>query len=233
VGHYGERFFANMSSDSARSAAVTVPLLVDAIRPSSVIDVGCGVGTWLAAVRSAGVEDVLGIDGDYVAPRLLQIPPQVFRAADLNESLMVDRQFDLAICLEVAEHLKPERSESLVEELVGLAPAVCFGAAIPLQGGTGHINERWQDDWAGMFAKHHYRVVDLLRPKIWDCPEVQPWYAQNTLLYISGDVELSCATEMPLRVVHPRTYEDRLTRTLGPREVLRHARRTARERLRR
>jgi hypothetical protein len=52
------------------------------------------------------------------------------------------------VSLEVAEHLQPKRSASFVADLVALAPAVLFSAAIPGQPGTDHINPRWQDEWA-------------------------------------------------------------------------------------
>lgn len=231
MGAYDQAFFEAQQADSRRSAERIVPLLVDAIEPTSVVDVGCGVGTWLAAFRAAGVPDVFGLDGDYVDRTMLQIPVEQFQAADLNAPLERGRRFDLATSFEVAEHLEPDRSESLVADLVSLAPVVAFGAAIPHQGGTDHINERWQDEWATMFAEHGYRPVDLIRPAVWNDPDVQPWYAQNPLVYVAEGVNLNAAASMPLRVVHPTLYGQRLTRTLGPREVLAHAKRTARQRL--
>src|ERR671937_855549 len=93
---YDERFFADRSG-SRRSAGLIAPFLVDLLAPSSVIDVGCGTGEWLAAFRAAGVDDVLGVDGDYVARDRLPIPAERFPPHDLRTPLALDRRFDLAV----------------------------------------------------------------------------------------------------------------------------------------
>lgn len=233
---YDAGFFGNLDAGVRRSAAVIAPILVAALRPRSVVDVGCGTGTWLAAFREAGVRDVLGVDGDYVSRSSLDIPVEDFLASDLNAPLRIDRSFDLALSLEVAEHLAPSRAEGFVGDLVRLAPMVCFSAAIPFQGGTHHVNERWQEEWAGLFADHGYRPVDLVRTKVWDNPDVEPWYAQNMLLYVGVDVEL-VGDRLPMRLVHPALYTFRVSRALdalhhppplGPRQLLRETGRTAR-----
>lgn len=232
---YNDQFFAAQREASRQSASVIVPLLLEAVRPASVCDVGCGIGTWLAEFYERGVTDVIGVDGAYVKGTMLEIPADRFEVRDLNQPLRLRRRFELVTCLEVAEHLKPERSESLVADLAALAPVVCFGAAVPWQGGTEHINERWQDAWAEMFARRGYWAVDLIRPVVWDRLDVEPWYSQNTLVYASRDVALRTeglpSYKIPLRVVHPRLYHRRMSRVLGSHEVLWQARRTARRHL--
>ena len=202
------------------SAAVVVPILIEALQPRSVVDVGCGTGAWLAAFQSHGIEDVLGFDGDYVARTDLKVNTDRFRAIDLNERVRHERRFDMAVSLEVAEHLPPERSATFVEDLVALAPAVCFSAAIPLQGGTGHINERWQDEWAELVGRLNYRAVDLIRTRVWDDDRVEPWYAQNTLVYVSDEISIEGDT-LPLRLVHPRRYVERMENPT-PGDFVRH-----------
>jgi SAM-dependent methyltransferase len=203
--NYDQQFFAGIDAGARSSAAVIVPMLVEAVAPSSVVDVGCGTGTWLAAFRAIGVRDVFGVDGDYVARSSLSIPVENFQAADLNRPLRIGRSFDLALSLEVAEHLVPARADGFVADLVRLAPVVCFSAAIPLQGGVDHVNERWQDEWAAIFASHDYRPVDFIRAKVWDNPHVRPWYAQNTFLYVAAGVRLE-GDHLPMRLVHPTRY---------------------------
>lgn len=105
------------------------------LSPGKVVDVGCATGYWLAAFSSRGVGSVLGIDGDYVDWGSLRIDPASFVAHDLTHlPLPVEDRFDLALCMEVAEHLPPESATPLVAELVRLAPLVLFSAAIPDQG---------------------------------------------------------------------------------------------------
>jgi SAM-dependent methyltransferase len=205
---YDAAFFAYLTEGSRRSADRIVPLVIDAISPRSVIDVGCGMGTWLAAFRTAGIEDVHGVDGDYVDQAQLLIPAAVFEPADLTQPLNIKRRFDLVVSLEVAEHLPPHRAASFVADLAALAPVVLFSAAIPDQGGTDHVGERWQDEWAELFARHGLRPVDIVRPQVWNDENVEWWYAQNTLLYVPQDHALH-APALPLRLVHPRLFQRR------------------------
>jgi SAM-dependent methyltransferase len=208
---YSETFFSDQQSASRRSASRVVPIVVDLVRPASVIDVGCGVGTWLAEFMQAGVQDVQGIDGEYVNRDMLHISKDAFRAHDLTKPLALDRRFALAVSLEVAEHLPPDCAEQFVADLVHLAPAVLFSAAVPGQGGTSHLNERWQDFWAGLFEQHRYVRIDCVRPVIWYDDAVEAYYAQNALLYVSPDKVEQIRSrvqpiEMPRSVVHPKAY---------------------------
>jgi 2-polyprenyl-3-methyl-5-hydroxy-6-metoxy-1,4-benzoquinol methylase len=114
---YGDVYFASQRGSAASSARVVLPLVFQWTHPRSVVDVGCGIGTWLAAAIELGVSDVLGVDGSYVNPAQLEIPAAAFIAHDLEDRLALDRRFDLATCLEVAEHLPKTRSGSLIDDL--------------------------------------------------------------------------------------------------------------------
>jgi SAM-dependent methyltransferase len=218
---YDEGFYRVQASGSRRSAVPVVAVCIDLLHPASVIDIGCGVGTWGAEFKAQGVPTVTGVDGDYVDRGQLQISRDEFRARDLEQPIVLAERYDLAVCLEVGEHLTPERGPGLVEDLTSLAPAVLFSAAVPLQGGTSHINERWQDYWADQFLKHGYGPRDCIRPVVWDNPAVEPWYAQNMLLYISPAVELAPSPAMPLRLVHPGVFIQRASAPLTLSEVRR------------
>lgn len=212
---YSESFFSGQSSGSRHSAEAVVPLVLDLVDAHSVVDVGCGVGTWLSVFRALGISDVMGIDGDYVPHEQLEIPAEQFHTADLTQPLEIGRRFDLAVSLEVAEHLPPQVSEQFVSSLVGLADLVLFSAAIPRQRGSKHINERWQSWWADRFAERGYVPVDCVRRRIWSNPSVEWWYAQNVILYASpsrlaANSRLQKEYELmgtgQLSLVHPARY---------------------------
>lgn len=218
TGPYTERFYASQRERSRSSAEAILPSIIEGVQPSSVIDVGCGVGTWLSIVLAAGVADVLGLDGAWVQPDSLEIPSERFQATDLRQPIGIDRRFDLALCMETGEHLPTERSAGLVSDLVDLAPVVLFSAAVPGQGGADHINEQWPDFWAGLFAGHGYECIDAIRWRYWTDERVEFWYAQNAFLYVAGDrapLDLVAPVDLPLRIVHP----DNLARRLDPRYV--------------
>lgn len=215
-GLYGREFFESQAPTSQRSAQVIVPLVVQLTRPASVVDVGCGTGAWLSTFHEAGVEDILGIDGDHVDRSLLEIPQGRFLPWDLRLPLEVDRQFDLVVSLEVAEHLPAACADLFLDSLVSLGPAVLFSAAIPNQGGTGHINERWPTYWSSLFEDRGYRCLDPIRREVWEDERVEWWYRQNTLLFVRPDLlaenatlrqELSAAPSGPRSIVHPRLLE--------------------------
>jgi hypothetical protein len=127
----------------------------------------------------------------------------------------MDRKFDLAVSLEVGEHLPPVSSDDFVASLVGLSDVVLFSAAIPRQRGSNHVNERWQSWWAERFGAHGFVPVDCVRRRVWSDADVHWWYAQNTLLYVREAVlddhpELKREYEVmgsnQLSIVHPGRY---------------------------
>ncbi len=213
---YDEAFYAAQAPGSARSAAVALSLLFAWTRPRRVVDVGCGVGTWLHVASLLGAETVTGFDGDHVAPETLLIPPGCFLpirlecdspAASLPQH---QRRFDLVMSLETAEHLPHARSAGFVRELTELGDLVLFSAAIPFQNGTGHINEQWPEFWAMLFHAEGFSCFDPLRPLLMSRPEVDWWYAQNILLFArrgspaeAALPEHSRADRQPLSRVHP------------------------------
>jgi SAM-dependent methyltransferase len=180
---YSSEFYARQVDGSARSASVVVPLLLSLLPVKSVADVGCGVGPWAAEFLANGVPDVLGIDGDYVDRSQLRIPPDRFSVHDLTKSLQLDRTFDLAVCLEVGEHLPESRAQGLVVDLTFLAPCVLFSAAVPGQGGSHHINEQYLSYWIDLFQKQGYEGIDPIRPRILGDDSVEWWYQQNTIMF--------------------------------------------------
>ena len=93
-------------------------------------------------------------------------------------------RFDVAICIEVAEHLPKRVAPALVEGLAAMSDRVLFTAAQPGQGGTHHVNEQPREFWLDLFARHGLRESPLgesLRADIGGIPEPE-WMAQNLLL---------------------------------------------------
>ena len=209
---YDDRFYRNRESSVDRSAREAVPLILDLVAPQSVVDVGCGTGTWLHVFHSLGVNDIFGIDGPWCSDVLRVIESEHFAAIDLRLAFTLPRRFDLVLCLEVAEHLATDRATGLVDDLCRLAPVIVFSAAIPGQGGTGHVNEQWPMYWATLFEQRGFLAVDVLRPALWDNASVNAWYAQNMILYVHKDHALrdigglSRWSRPPRSLVHPSLF---------------------------
>jgi hypothetical protein len=202
-----------------RSAQEIIPILVDLFHPSSLVDVGCGLGDWLIECKRQGIEDIQGIDGEHIEQSALYIPTKQFLVADLSKPLKLERQFNLVLSLEVAEHLPAESAEIFVDSLIQLGQIVVFSAAIPSQGGIGHLNEQWPSYWVKYFEKRGYLVVDCLRKKVWENPNVACWYAQNMLLFVHPEAfqrypflqqEHETTLRSQLDLVHPNMFLMRL-----------------------
>jgi SAM-dependent methyltransferase len=213
--HYTTGFYEEIKKGATSSAAVMLPQVLELIPVRSVVDVGCGEGHWLSIFEKLGVEDVLGIDGDYIDQARLAIPQSQFQVFDLTKPFILGRMFDLAISLEVAEHLPADCAPNFVKCLTRLSPVILFSAAIPFQGGNHHVNEQWPDEWAALFREHNYHPIDFIRKRVWQNSAVEWWYAQNTLLYARADALESNATLRAefestnlsqLALVHPKQY---------------------------
>lgn len=205
---YDGNFYDVIRAGTQASAAVVVPLLYGLFHPRTVIDVGCGEGWWGATFAALGAE-VDGVDGAYVGAKA---PGITFIPADLAHPLDIDGSYDLAISLEVAEHLPPERAASFVDDLCSLAPVVVFSAAVPGQGGTGHLNEQWPAYWSTFFHYNGYRIHEDLRWLLWNDDRVECWYRQNLLVAVRGGILTDPPlhfVEDPLAIVHPILYDAR------------------------
>jgi len=215
---YDQAFFAGQSGRSLQSARIVLGRVFPLLRPRRVLDVGCGVGSWLRAALDLGATEVLGMDGDYVDRAALMIESESFIPVDLATCLRTalgERAappFDLVICMEVAEHLPHDRAPSLVADLASLGDVVLFSAAVPFQYGTQHINEQWPEFWSILFRAHGFACFDCLRADLWADAGVDWWYAQNALLFARDDSAAAAALPQESRVgkrglsvVHPES----------------------------
>lgn len=207
---YPAGFYENRREHTAHAARRVLGALPAGLPRAGVADIGCGTGTWLAAALATGSQSAFGMEGDWVTPAMLDDPRIAFIPHDLEQPFTAPR-VDLAISLEVAEHLSPERAKTFVADLVATAPAVLFSAAIPGQGGVGHQNEQWQSYWADLFAGLGYTAHDVIRFLIWTDNAVPAWYRQNAVLYLDGPTRsaLGLAPTDPalLDRVHPSFWE--------------------------
>lgn len=214
---YTDDFFSELEANSHKSAKIVLPLFYQVFKPESVIDVGCGTGTWLKVWDEIlGVKDYLGIEGPYVKPEMLKIPVEKVQFKDLKNDFYPGRKFDLAMSLEVAEHLPTDYSREFIRRLTQLSDIILFSAAIPHQQGTYHINEQYPEFWAKHFGEFDFIPVDYMRPRIWNHPQVEYWYQQNIILFVKKDVlinfpELADIAKFTnphyLTRIHPFLYE--------------------------
>ena len=221
---YKDNFYENRDKMTAFSAKRILKIIADACpelrQMKSAVDIGCGVGTWLKQFRELyGSDKIIGYDGDYVKQELLVIPKEDFISYNLEQEIPREQRYDLAISMEVAEHLSESRADSFVDDLCALSDHVLFSAASVFQGGTGHINEQRLHYWVNKFAERRYEPLDIIRSKIWDEDEILPWYKQNTILFKkSSKPQTEFATVRDL--IHPDIFEMKMRKVEQYRQKL-------------
>ena len=220
---YGDDFYEKQVGASLTGAIKYAALLAPVFRPASVVDLGCGRGTWLKAFKDIGATKLVGYDGYWNTQRNMIDPAIVFRSANLNEPIRPgdSERFDLAMSLEVAEHLEPSSARTFIRSLTDLSDVILFGAAYTKQGGDNHINEQAQTYWAEIFRSFEYVPYDLFRPVVWGDDKIPFWYQQNTFLYVRRNARLAevlaDAGHYPIKnlafmdCVHPVLYQNRTT----------------------
>lgn len=162
------------------------PIIYNLVKPTSIIDIGCGVGTFLYAFKSLNVKKVHGVDGAWVNSELLEryLTEDEFTRADLSKPFVSNEKYDLVLCLEVAEHIKEEDSENLIQTLVNAGDLILFSAAVPYQSGQNHVNEQWPTYWKQKFSRFGYQLIDTVRQRFWNMDMPEFWYKQNVFFVV-------------------------------------------------
>lgn len=176
--------FGHLRDQSYDAATRIIPLLTEIIgRPESVLDLGGGTGGWCAAFKENGVTEVHCVDHPTARQSDLLVSDNEFIACDLDNRVPKVRKVDLALCIEVLEHLPPDRGLKAVNYLTKCSDVILFSAAIPGQGGTGHINEQWPDYWKSAFEDLGYECFDYIRPSIISDANIPYWLRQNIRIF--------------------------------------------------
>ncbi len=190
----------------SNDAKIITKIICELFNPKSVIDIGCGLGNFLAEFEHVGISEIKGVEGPWIKNSNVKISRDKILIHDLNQTLNLNQNFDVAICLEVAEHLDKKSSDNIVSTLINCSDLIVFSAAIPNQGGQNHVNEQWLSFWIEQFEKHNYFPHDIIRSKIWKNEEVYWWYKQNIIVFKKN---IKPNDEQILNVVHPELWFER------------------------
>ena len=210
---YDEKFYEISEDAREQDAEIVVPQIINWLKPKSIIDFGCGLGTWLSVVKQVDLNiEIYGLDGDYVNEKELKIDKRFFKAVDLSKPIQIKESYDLAMSLEVAEHIDEAASEIFIDNITGSSDNVLFSAAIPEQGGVHHVNEQWQEYWISKFEARGYSADVSVRNFFWHAQEITPWRRQNFIFFHRGEVRKSPIVETKeiYNIVHPEMYFKRI-----------------------
>lgn len=183
----GEYYDTIVEGPAVRSAGAIADSIVSEFRPKRVIDVGCGTGALLEALREKGCE-VSGLEYSEAGLAYCRRRGLDVRKFNLEvDTLESDRTFDVAVSMEVAEHLPERIASRYVALLANLSDVIVFTAAPPGQGGADHVNEQPPDYWITRFRQHDFELaqeqVRRWRERWKSAGNVESWYYQNLMIF--------------------------------------------------
>jgi SAM-dependent methyltransferase len=185
---YDADYYAtHVEGPAVRSAGTIANSIITDLTPGRVVDVGCGTGALLEALREGGCS-VFGLEKSkeglkYCAARNLDVA-----AFDLERDTVNDgRTFDVAVSMEVAEHLPKNVADRYVEIITALAPIVVFTAAPPGQPGTDHVNLQPPEYWIDKYQRRGFRYAEEMTESWRDnwkrAGDVEYYYWQNLMIF--------------------------------------------------
>lgn len=154
--------------------------VIDFYKPIKSLDLGCGLGYFVAYLREQGV-DAWGVEAEDLGKHFKSPGHQIRK--DLSQSLELQEKFDLVICLEVVEHIPRDFEEIVFDNIVRhMSKYLLFSGATVGQQGTGHINERPESHWflhlikRGLVLRYQASLDVRLSCTL-------PWYAKNASIW--------------------------------------------------
>jgi SAM-dependent methyltransferase len=195
---------------NSQSAEQVLPVILALYNPDSMLDIGCGNGTWLLAASKLGIQDLFGVDAQESDAGNWPLSKDQFSIKDLTQPFSLGRKFDMAICLEVAEHLPPTAASTLIDSLVKHSDLIVFSAAIPGQEGDRHIHNNEPAYWQQLFRERGFNTQDNIRPQIWDNEKVFWWYRQNIFIAQKSRDECKKPFDKIPHLVHPEHFKEKI-----------------------
>ena len=184
IQNYSDKFIKNLYNkswqdyhyDKFRAKNLNFAHIINKFyNPKSVIDFGCSVGTYLEVFLKNG-KDIRGYEYCYEESleSIRKVPnlENYISFGDVTKTIPLNRKYDCAISIEVAEHIPTKFSPKLVENLTNATDnIIIFTAAKPGQGGTGHINCQPKKFWLDLFAKKGFylhedtnKIKNIMKP---------------------------------------------------------------------
>jgi 2-polyprenyl-3-methyl-5-hydroxy-6-metoxy-1,4-benzoquinol methylase len=153
-------------------------------KPKSVIDFGCGIGSYLYAAKQCGIKKIKGLEiGGNFAKEYTD--ESVRELIDFNTDITKPISpgfFDISMCIEVAEHVEMQGSSQLVKNIAKATKQFCiWSAAPPGQDGCGHVNCHEKEYWTNLFLLEDMKPSDK-EDEVRICMKGSPDYIMNNLM---------------------------------------------------
>lgn len=186
---YGREYYEEMLAGNRLDDAIEFSQVVaDLYDPDSVIDFGAGAGRFLIPFHEAGI-GIRGLERNRKAIETSPLPEEVFDIHDLSDPFESDRQYDVALCMEVLEHLPESALGTTIDSIASSCDVAIVTAATPGQGGVHHVNERELDEWIQLFEARgmDYRQMEVDRLTDRISPNSERWLVANLMVFVNPD----------------------------------------------
>lgn len=183
---YDKSFYSKKTKQQSILIQYLIPYFVARnLKIESVCELGIGTGKLLKEFTDFfKIKDYIGYDLSIIPLEFLCLDNKHFIACDLSLPFENKKHYDLAISLEVAEHLPEESAETFLDNLTGVNNKyIMFSSAIKGQGGYNHINEQPHEYWVEKFERRGYKYSLDIRDNIKEKADVPFWYKQNIIFF--------------------------------------------------
>lgn len=205
---YNREFFQEWGPHHEKyvdSAENVTDVLYRFLSPFSVVDVGCGCGVYSHFFQKKGVR-VLSLDG--VRPPKEESFPVSITVRDFT--VPFDNtwgKFDVALCLEVAEHIPENLSSAFLRNITSLSDRLVLSAAPPGQGGHHHVNEQPKRYWVKRLAEYGFFYNRKLTGQIMETFKREKisymWMGEHISIYDRAKPQDSLKRELPFQTRVP------------------------------
>jgi cyclopropane fatty-acyl-phospholipid synthase-like methyltransferase len=190
-GVYNQQYYQNtVETPAVQSATVICNSIIARFKPKNLIDVGCGTGALMEAFQNNGVK-ASGLEySDAALAFCRQRNLDVTKFNLETNNFENEEYYDVAVSMEVAEHLPKKIADQYVGLLAKLSNVVVFTAATPGQGGQDHVNEQppayWIKKFAGQGFCHDSNQTEAWKKEWQSSGSVTKWYYDNLLVFVKG-----------------------------------------------
>ena len=144
--------------------------VVENLKPTTVLEFGCGIGWYCNFFSNHGVKTVHGIEPAPMDPEMfshVNCKQFTWDATVQPEPKGLLSNYDMIFSVEVMEHVDRKFHKKIFDYLSSKNPRiVVFSAARVGQGGHGHIAERPENEWIKEWSDRNYIVDKELTKQI-------------------------------------------------------------------
>lgn len=184
--------------------------------PKKVIDLWCWLGAFVKTFQDHWI-DAYWVNWPRVEKDKLVMNEDRLIIKNLEEFCDFKKWYDMAITIEVAEHIDAKYADNFIKTITSCADIIIFSAAIPWQWWFKHVNEQSPEYREEKFNKLWYRFYDVFRWKFWNNKDIAISHRQNMFLVMKEWINLPSSLEekSPRYIIHPELFNWLCVRNLS------------------